>query len=468
MITIFKKITLFTFLLFLGLASPIFSYAEDIGAQCDAILQSSSGCPNMSGTECMAFLERCNDYYDEQSKKLAQDITKTSAQKNTLQNAINGLKSKINSLNNDIKQGKIMVQGLNVQISDTQESINKTTVKIANTEEQMAAILRTIYKEDKTPQFVILLEGDLSDFFSNLTYLDKLNAKVGNLLDSTKNLKAYLQGQQVKMADNVNQLQKTIAVQTLQKVENEKNKQQQDEYLKLTEQQYQLQVQNKQEIDKRANEIRNRLFKLAGIADTKAPTFEQAVKIAKYVQSITGVRPAFLLAVLHQESGIGRNVGQCYVTNFETGSGTNLQGSPKSRVMNPKSISGFLELTSSLGRDPKTTPVSCWIPLYTSSGTPYGWGGAMGPAQFIASTWNSYKGKVASITGKTANPWDINDAFLASGLLLMDNGAGSSEKIAAAKYYCGGNYGRRECTNYANSVLRIASGFEDDIKTIGG
>ena len=116
----------------------------------------------------------------------------------------------------------------------------------------------------------------------------------------------------------------------------------------------------------------------------------------------------------------------------------------------------------------KTTPVSCWIPLYTSYGSPYGWGGAMGPAQFIASTWNLYKDKVTAITNKTANPWNISDAFLASGLLLKANGAENSESVAAAKYYCGGNYGRAECKNYARSVLNIAAGYADDIAAIGG
>ena len=75
---------------------------------------------------------------------------------------------------------------------------------------------------------------------------------------------------------------------------------------------------------------------------------------------------------------------------------------------------------------------------------------------------------MSSITGKTANPWNINNAFLASGLLLKDNGALTNESAAAAKYYCGGNYTRYECKSYANSVLKYASQYEADIKAIGG
>ncbi len=92
----------------------------------------------------------------------------------------------------------------------------------------------------------------------------------------------------------------------------------------------------------------------------------------------------------------------------------------------------------------------------------------MGPAQFIASTWSLYSDRVANIVSGLANPWNIRHAFLASGLLLKDNGALTSESTAAAKYYCGGNYGRSECRTYSNSVLRYATQYEADIKTIGG
>ena len=81
----------------------------------------------MSSADCKTLLQKCADYYDQQSAQLAQDLTKTSAQKNTLQNAISKLKNKIQGLEADINQGNIMVKDLNMQISDTQISIDKTT-----------------------------------------------------------------------------------------------------------------------------------------------------------------------------------------------------------------------------------------------------------------------------------------------------------------------------------------------------
>jgi len=457
-----KKILLLSVL---SLALPVLAFAEDLALTCRQLSETENSCKNISSADCRALLEKCAAYYDQQSVEIAKDITKTSQQKNTLQNAIATLKKKITGLEVEIRQGTLKVSGLSSQIEDTQTSIDKTNAKIQESEYEITTILRSVYQEDQKPSFQILLEGNLADFFSNIAYLESLNLKVSELLESTKTLGDYLENQKTKMDSEKGSLQKTIQIQSLQKKENEQNKKQQDNYLKLTDTQYQQQIKDKQAADKNAAAIKARIFELIGVS--AAPTFGQAVEIAKYVSSVTGVRPALLLAILTQESNLGRNVGQCYVTDFTTGGGTNLQGVARQRVMNPKAIPSFVTLTESLGMESKKTPVSCWVPLY-SKGTPYGWGGAMGPAQFIASTWDLYKDGVAQITGKSANPWNITDAFLASGLLLADNGAKSNESAAAAKYYCGGNYGRSECKSYANSVLRYATQYEADIKSIGG
>ncbi|MFA6190143.1 MAG: hypothetical protein WC711_01360 [Candidatus Staskawiczbacteria bacterium] len=439
---------LILFFIILGVIIPAISFAEDIGPQCDSILASSAGCPNMTATDCTAFLKRCNDYYDQQSAQLAQDLTKTSAQKNTLQSAITKLKNKITSLNNDIKQGKIMVQGLNVQISETEKSINKTTTKIASSEEQIEAILRTVYKEDKKPEFVILLQGNLSDFFSNLTYLDKLNAQVSNLLDNTKNLKTYLEGQHVKMNDSVDQLQKTIALQTLQKQQQEENKKEQDQYLKLTETQYQQQLKDKQAAEAKSAKIKAMLFQVVGVS--KAPTFGEALEVAKQAAALVGIRPAFLLAEISQESSIGKNVGQCYLTDPTTGAGKKISsGAIMAKVMKPtRDVQPFISITAALGRDPYKTPVSC--PIVGVAG----WGGAMGPAQFIPSTWNLFTERLKAVLGRPADPWQIKDAFTAAGMYLADLGASaqtaSAESAAASRYYGGSS-------SYARQVMSRAS-----------
>jgi len=437
--------------LLLGLLAPGFSLAQtaDLAATCASISESASGCPGLSSDACKDLLQKCADYYDDQSAQVSEDLTKTTQQKNTLQNQISTLKKKIQNLESQISQSNVKVKSLNLQITDTKTSIDKTSLDIDSSKNQIANILRSVYEEDKKSSFEIFLEGDLSDFFNNLVYLESLNSQVSDLLDSTKNLQAYLQGQKVKMDGEVDQLQKTIALQTLQKKENEQSKQEQDQYLKLTEAQYQQQLQEKQEIEQKSAKIRAKLFQMVGVSIV--PTFGEALEVAKSAAGLVGIRPAFLLAIISQESAIGRNVGQCYLSDYSSGAGKKIStGAVVIRVMKPtRDVPPFVALTTALGRNPYETPVSCWIPAYVG-GVPYGWGGAMGPAQFIASTWNLFADRLKSLLGRTADPWGIKDSFTAAGLYLADLGASAQtvakEKTAASRYYGGSS-------SYANSVM---------------
>lgn len=452
-----KYLLLFSLILLPGMVS-----ADDLETSCLQVSDPNFSCQGMGASSCRTLLESCAQYYEDQSNLIAQDLTKTAAQKKTLQNQITTLKKKVTNLNYQIKQGNLVIKDLTLQITDTKSSIDKTTLQIADATDQITSILRSIYEEDKKSSVEILIEGDLSDFFNNLVHLEGLNSKLKDLLSNTKDLKVYLEKQKGKMDVEKSGVEKTVKLQSLQKKESESTKKEQEGLLKLTEAQYQEQLIQQQETTKKAATIRSRIYELIGVS--KAPTFGEAYDIAKYVSSVTGVRAAFLLAVLTQESNIGKNVGQCYVTNLSTGSGTDTKGNVKSRVMNPKYIDKFVSLCNSLGMVPTNTPVSCWIPLY-SRGVPYGFGGAMGPAQFTASTWNLYDDKVVAITGKTANPWNIKDAFLAAGLLLKDNGALTNEFRSAMMYFSGGSWSRSE-EFYGRSVLAIAAGYADDIAAL--
>jgi peptidoglycan hydrolase CwlO-like protein len=390
---------------FADLPAVALAQASDLGIQCAALSDSTTGCSTGSAADCKVLLQQCANYYDQQSAQLAQDLTKTSAQQNTLQSTITKLKNKISGLEADINQGKIMVKDLNVQISDTQVSIDKTSTQISNSQKQIANILQSVYKEDQKPSFIILLEGNLSDFFSNLAYLNNLNSQVSNLLGNNKNLKSYLSGQQTKMSNNVDQLQKTVALQTLQKQQNEQNQQQQKQYLQLTEAQYQQQLSDKTAADAKSAKIKAMLFQVAGVSGvSNAPTFGEALDIAKSVSAMVSIRPAFLLAEISQESAIGRNVGQCMLVDATTGNGKKIStGAAIIRVMKPtRDVQPFIAITTALGRDPYNTPVSCWIAAYVG-GSPTGWGGAMGPAQFIPSTWNLFADRLKALLGRPAD-----------------------------------------------------------------
>ena len=182
--------------------------------------------------------------------------------------------------------------------------------------------------------------------------------------------------------------------------------------------------------------------------------------IAEWVEAETGVRAPYLLAILTQESDLGKNVGTC-----------NRPGDPPEKgwrvVMKPeRDQEPFVTVMNELGRDPDITPVSC--PMKKKNGTQLGWGGAMGPAQFIPSTWIGYKDRVSALTGKTpADPWDIRDAFVAAALLLKNNGANGTrdgEWKAAMRYFSGGTSTKYRF--YGDNVLELTEKYEQDIKDL--
>lgn len=399
---------------------------------------------------------------EEQLSLIENDIEKTEKEKKTLQTDIYLLRRKVQSLNVQIQQSNTMIQDITLQIDDTEGSIEQTSLKIEESKERLSVILRKINQESKKSIIEILLtEENLSDFFENLTALETLNNNSRELLINIKSLKFSLEGQKESLDEEKMDLETIVKVRLLQRQESSQLKSEQESYLKLTEAQYQTQLKEKEETEKRASEIRARIFELIGVP--KAPTFGEAYEIAKYVSGITGVRPALVLAVLTQESNIGKNVGQCYLTDTATGQGVRItSGRKETKTMNPaRDLPYFLEICQKLGRDPLNTPVSCPMSI--------GWGGAMGPAQFIPDTWGNpkygYGQKVKEVTGREADPWDIRDAFLASGLYLRDLGAKTNEFKAVMRYFSGYRWSKWE-EFYGRSVLAIAANYEKDIKEL--
>lgn len=429
----------------------------DIAERCK-LENIETACSEVERTECRKLLEQCEAYYQEESARIGKDLTKTEQEKRTLNNTIYSLNQKIRSLSYQISQSNLVIKDIGLQVEDTELSIGKTEGKIGESKEKLAVILQEIYQEDLRGTVEIVFSGDsLSDFFDNVIALEILNEKNKDLLQNIRILKTNLENQKVSLDDEKDDLERVVKLRTLQKSENTRTKRDQEYYLQLTEREYQEQLQEKKEIQQKAAEIQTRIFELIGVPD--APTFGQAYEIAKRVERITGVRPALLLAVLTQESNIGKNVGQCYLKNSKTGAGIVIvNGKTLSRVMKPsRDVQPFLTITKELGKDPYSTPVSC--PMS------FGYGGAMGPAQFIPSTWMIYRDRLKDLTGRPADPWNINDAFLASALYLGDFGAKkqtyNGEWRAAMIYFSGSTNLRYRF--YGDSVMKITAQYAKDI-----
>ena len=430
-------------------------------------------CENVSPAECRELLEQCLKYLEDKGIQVEKDIGKTKEEKKTLQSQISSLSRRISDLKYQIGQSSIVIKDIGFQIKDTKASIGDTSQRINDSKAQLALILRAIYEEEqKSIVEVFLQENQLSDFFGNLVRLENLSVRSKELLEDIKDMKSYLESQKLSLDEEKQGLENVMAVKTFQKEENERIKRSREYFLEMTEAEYQKYLKEKKEIEKEASEIEHRLFKLISVPEGGIE-FGKAVEIAEYAETATGVRAAFLLSIIAQESmkqsKFGENVGQCYLKNSKTGDGVYIKTNNRApRTMNPtRDVPHFLEIIQELNnqkgliRDPYRTPVSCWISSYYQ-GKPYGWGGAMGPAQFIPSTWISYKIKTQAIIGQVPDPWDIKTAFLVSALHLKDLGAINNEWKAAMRYFSGNKYYPSEYY-YGNQVIARAATFQREI-----
>ncbi|MDD5527654.1 MAG: hypothetical protein PHO56_01615 [Patescibacteria group bacterium] len=385
------------------------------------------------------------------------DLTKIGAQKNTLANKIKQLKIKQAQLALQIQQMTLRLEDVQIQLLQNQADALLNKNKISVLKDQLAVIIKQMWKLDRYSSLDILISSEnISSFYDRLRSFEVVGEGLGQLLQSLKIAERNLQNTQEQLAAKQEEEQNYVQIVSLQKSQLSLNLQDQNTLLAQTkgkEANYQAMLKQSKAA---AAEIRNRIYSLIEVS--QQITFGQAVAIATWAGGQTGVRPAMLLAILTQESNLGKNVGTC-----------NRQGDPPSKsykvVMKPdRDIQPFLQITSELGRNPDITPVSC--PMKSKSGAQIGWGGAMGPAQFIPSTWLGYRNKITAITDKAADPWDIRDAFLAASLKLAADGGTSKagEWAAAMKYFSGStNVAYRF---YGDNVVATAAKYQADIDQI--
>ncbi len=389
------------------------------------------------------------------------DVTVTKAERERLQYEVNNIKKRIDQLNAQIKQAEATVRTLTGQIQQTQSSINTTIVKIEDLRWKLGGNLRAIYEEDKKSTVEIFLsENNISDFFDSVLGLEILSGQTRDLLGEITTLKVNLEIEKDNLDGKRTETEQMARVQALQAEETRRIQAAQESLLRNAQNKEASQKQELETLKQQAAQIRARIFELAGTPTSKAPTFGEAYEIALWVEGITGVRPAFLLSILQQESAIGKNVGQCYLSSDPA---ENLRNRGMATPPNSRrdDVANFLIITGELGLDPYKTPISC--PMS------FGWGGAMGPAQFIPTTWMGYRPRLQTILGRPASPWNIRDAFLASGLYLSDYGAKAQTKEGewrAAMIYFSGSTTNSAYYFYADQVLVRADSFQRDINVL--
>ncbi len=404
-------------------------------------------------------LEKELQAIETQIGQLEEQLSATKGEKKTLTNKINQLKKEQTRLQLQIKATNIKLNELDKKITVTVKAIESNQDKITRLKTDLAKLIRLLHQKDQDLLLLrIFMEGGISQAFTEANNYQKLSESINSLVQETKKTQKELNDKQIAYEEQQDDARELLSIAKIQQNSLGGKLDEQAQLLQATkglETTYQNLLKDSK---KKAAEIRNRIYELLG-GGTQI-NFGQAVTIAQAASKQTGVPAAFLLAILTQESNLGKNVGTC-----------NRPGDPPEKswkeIMKPdRDQEPFITITKDLGRDPDVTPVSC--PMRGKNGKRIGWGGAMGPAQFIPSTWVGYKEKVSAITGKSpADPWDIRDAFMAAALLLKNNGADNTKDgqwKAAMRYFSGSTNKRYRF--YGDNVLILTAKYEQDIKDL--
>lgn len=361
------------------------------------------------------------------------------AEAETIQSRILKLSLEIEELTLTIEKTSVLITRTNIDIEDTEAGIRKANEKLWQLKRTLQELFEMMYDYQNISRFeVIFLSDSVSEILSKMEYADTLQGRVGETIRQIEATKKDLEEKKIALDAKKNDLGKLQQTQKYQQDILEKEEKHKGELLKQNigkQTEYTALIAEALEAKE---EIGRAVFRLQNSNITLA--LSEAKDYAWYAENLTGVRAALLLAVLKIESNIGGNTGTGRYPDD----------------MRPGDREAFLKICEELGLDPEETPVSARPRSYQ------GWGGAMGPAQIMPTTWLKYKDEVAKLSGKkTASPWNMRDAFLASAVILKNYGAKGDEDNeyeAVNRYFAGSNW--QEFTWYGDRVMAVAKEYE--------
>ena len=396
-------------------------------------------------------------------------------ERQSLERDISLINAEIKKAQLGIKARSVAISQLSDQIQDKQGVLEVLSDRLDKQRQSLAEVIRqTQVYDDYSMAEVLLSNKNLSEFFSDADRFHAVKTSLNSSLDTLKEIKTDTEAQKNSLEEKQLSEAQLKRAQEIEKKNIESNEAEKQKILKVTKGQEAAYQQLLDQQKKTAAQLRAQLFDLLGGGG--AIPFPQAVRYAQVAESITGTPAALTLAILEQESAYGQNIGSCVMGDVSSGKD----------IMHPtrdKPI--FLAMAKVLGFDPATQQVSC--PLRRADGSRIGWGGAMGASQFIPSTWAIYGGfkndgsgwhyvqsqdAIRTLLKKStpSNPFVNQDAFVATALLLRDNGADGTyarDRMAALRYYAGwGGANNPENAFYGDGVMKRKARLQTEIKTL--
>ncbi|OHA06892.1 MAG: hypothetical protein A3B34_03465 [Candidatus Sungbacteria bacterium RIFCSPLOWO2_01_FULL_54_21] len=401
-------------------------------------------------------IERQLQQLEQEAQALDKNIQSTQGEVRTLDSEVKTMDAEVKRRQLEIRRLALAVQKTGMQIKQKNDGVTLLTAKIVTSRGALAGSLFLLSAHEEDDGLSILLKHrSLSDFFNSVHSLERVQSDIQDTLTEFKDGRTTLEREKTELEEVREEQQ---GLQSLQEVERRflaQKKAEKDELLRLTKGREAIFQQLLKTKKRDIASLKSQLFYL----EKTGVTAEDAVALADQAAKRTGIRTAFLLALLEVETGkqfedgvitVGTNLGtgnwkrdlyDCYINI-----GKRASAEAEKRA--------FFAITEGLGLNPDTMPVS--------RRPNYGCGGAMGPAQFLPTTWRRFETRVGNLTGHVPpNPWSVEDAFTAAALFLADSGAATQTttgEIRAAKTYISGSPSCTKyiCQSYSSRIISLA------------
>jgi peptidoglycan hydrolase CwlO-like protein len=310
------------------------------------------------------------------------------------------------------------IQKINAEIVNTDmtlDQVNNELIKLndilSKQKNYLSALMRQVYEYDTTSYVEIFLGNiSLSDFSDKISEVSSIQK---NINDSLKGVMDAKEALEKKREEEFNY--KALQESSRQSLAAKKNQQQYLlSQLKMAKTPIEREMARLQTEIQEIKSAMGRIQSYFGCWLTGGnPSWSQIFSAVSSGSSRAGVNMFTMLGILEVES------------SFRTCAGKNM-GSPEGNLQRcvdnrtddsycyrEKSI--FEQICASVGADPNKVPIS------------YAY--AMGPAQFIPSTWRGYSQKYG-----VRNPWYLNDAVLAMTWKLKNGGIAGYNPGGASWY----------------------------------
>jgi len=405
-------------------------------------------------------LEQIEDAKDKVQKK----IEKETKAKALLEKENTQIGSAIFSTQKVINTTKSVIVETDTTIARKEQEIKNLSAQIVLQQQLLKDLIQQAYYVQNQPILkLILLDGKFSDLLSGAQHLTSLDEKILAIVAEINNKKTQIDGDKVELAKKKEAHLEVLASKTEQKQE-------------LVADQIEVlgDIADKEatiaELKQKLSELQADLNVVTG-QSYNAKDIKDAIE---YANGKTGVPNGILFAFLTQESGRGKNVGQCTYDDMEQRATTAYKKYGKAHGWNYKpSIDRltyrkglFEDLVSKLNYS-KSKKVSCAIIPANFANYEPNQGGAMGVAQFMSDTWmnNGLQSQLMSYTGhKIPDPWSLTDGTMALAIKVRAAGGTSTSSSAIKKmvttYYGASPDKSSVAKNYYNNILYFVKNYD--------